>query len=136
MKSDSKKSHEAPGFSFNVPTFPLALAKEVALGGLHLGIGLAVIALDGARKIGSEALERGAKVEKSGREAILSFEREKVAQMKDYLTKKRSSRSSASIEAQVEEALKTFDVPTRDDIKELTKQVHSVSLKVAALAKG
>lgn len=62
------------------------------------------------------------------------FEREQVTYMKDYLKKVpgMSEMKSVSIEAHVEEALKTFDVPTRDDIRGLEHKIDALTTAVKA----
>lgn len=123
----------------SIPTVPMSVVGDLALMGVHLGIGLAAMAIENAKTIGFEAIDRGAKLEKEGRKAVVEFEREQVATMKDYLNRRKASVkktvNNIGIEAQVEEALKTFDVPTRDDIRELNLQIAALSDKITAKAK-
>jgi polyhydroxyalkanoate synthesis regulator phasin len=114
----------------------VGLAVDVARMGVRLGVGLAALALAGARRIALEAVDRGAELEKRGLAAISEFEREQVTYMKDYVRRARGSArpdGGASIETHVEEALRTHDVPTRDDIRELHEQISRLDEKVSKL---
>jgi polyhydroxyalkanoate synthesis regulator phasin len=101
--------------------------------GVHLGIGLAALAVESARRLGAEAVERGAVLEKSGRESLAAFERDKLAEMKEYLKRDGRRSEDTSVEAKVEQALATFDVPTRDDIRELHQHLASLGEKINRL---
>lgn len=113
--------------------FAAGTTLDVLAATAHLGIGLAAIAFDSVRKLGAEALERGAAIEREGREALVEFERENVARMKDYLRRDRAGAQGDGIEARVEQALATFDVPTRDDIRELHAHLASLGDKINRL---
>lgn len=110
----------------------------VARAGLHLGLGLAAMAIDMAQGIAEEAIRRGAEVEKDGLERATRLEREATEHMKEYLhaRKREQERSNVSIEARVEQALATFDVPTRDDIRELHQHLAAVGEKINELQRG
>jgi polyhydroxyalkanoate synthesis regulator phasin len=120
------------GFEIPVPDVPLAVVVDVARMGVQLGLGLAVLAVENAQRIALEAIDRGAKIEKKGLAAFNEFEQSQVTYMKDYLRKVKAKAPSggSSIEAHVEEALKTHDVPTRDDIRELRHQIAALSAKI------
>src|SRR4051794_18133947 len=98
--------------------------------GVRLGIGLTAMAIDGAQRIGGEAIRRGATIERSGLDTVSKLERESVEHMKSYVKRSRATSPEASIEAKVEHALATFDVPTRDDIRELHMHIAAVSEKL------
>ena len=120
------------GFELPVPDVPLAVVVDVARMGVQLGLGLAVLAVENAQRIALEAIDRGAKIEKKGLAAFNEFEQSQVTYMKDYLRKVKAKAPSggSSIEAHVEEALKTHDVPTRDDIRELRQQIAALGSKL------
>ena len=129
--------HEATArpFDFTLPIPPISVLVDVARMGIQLGIGLAALAIEGAQKVADEAIDRGAKLEKRGLETVKAFEREQVTSMKEYLGKVRGdARNEVSIEAHVEEALRTFDVPTRDDIRELNQKLTALDAKIGKLA--
>jgi polyhydroxyalkanoate synthesis regulator phasin len=129
--------HEASGFGFSLPDIPASVVVDVARMGLQLGIGLVAMAADAAQKVALEAIDRGAKLEKAGLKSLGEFEHAQVTYMKDYLrsVKGKAPSSGASIEAHVEEALRTHDVPTRDDIRELNEQIAVLNEKVSKLHK-
>jgi polyhydroxyalkanoate synthesis regulator phasin len=108
-------------------------ALGVVRTGIHLGIGLTALAVESAHRLGAEAVRRGAVIEHDGREKLVAFEREKVAEMKDYLKRGRGKQDDVSVEAKVEQALATFDVPTRDDIRELHVHIASLGDKINRL---
>ena len=121
------------GFELPVPDVPLAVVVDVARMGVQFGIGLAVLAVENAQRIALEAIDRGAKIEKKGIAAFSEFEQTQVTYMKDYLRKVRARTAPSnapSIEVSVEEALKTHDVPTRDDIRELKQQISALGAKL------
>jgi hypothetical protein len=101
--------------------------------GFHLGIGLAALAVESAQRVGAEAITRGAALEKNGRDKLVTFERERVAEMKEYLKRDRRKSDESSVETKVEQALATFDVPTRDDIRELHQHLASLGEKINRL---
>lgn len=122
-------------FELSLPIPPVSMVVDVARMGVQLGIGLAAMALEGAQKVAFEAIDRGTKLEKEGIETLKGFEREQVTYMKDYLKRvKGKAAQEVSIEAHVEEALKTFDVPTRDDIRELNQKLTALDAKLGLLA--
>jgi polyhydroxyalkanoate synthesis regulator phasin len=122
------------GFDFASALPPVSLVVDVARMGVQLGIGLVALALDAAQKVADEAIDRGAKLEKQGLEAAREFEREQVASMKAYLARAKSrAASDVAIEAHVEEALKTHDVPTRDDIRDLNGRIAALDAKLSTL---
>ena len=121
------------GFELPVPDVPFAVVVDVARMGVQLGLGLAVLAVETAQRVALDAIDRGAKIEKKGIAAFSEFEQSQVTYMKDYLRKVKSKAApsgGASIEAHVEEALKTHDVPTRDDIRELRAQIAALGSKL------
>lgn len=127
--------HGEPPFGLDLPIPPVSVVVDLARMGIQLGIGLAAMALDGAQKVALDAIDRGAKLEKQGLASLKEFESEQVAYMKDYLRRvKGKAAHEVSIEAHVEEALKTFDVPTRDDIRELNQKLTALDGKISGLA--
>lgn len=121
-------------FGFEIP--PPSLFVDLARMGVQMGIGLAAMTFEGVQKIALEAIDRGAKIEKTGIESVKTFEREQVTSMKEYLSKvKGKAKQEVSIEAHVEEALRTHDVPTRDDIRELNHKITALDAKLTKLAK-
>jgi polyhydroxyalkanoate synthesis regulator phasin len=120
------------GFELPIPDVPLSAVVDVARMGVQLGIGLVALAYENAYRITFDAIDRGAKIEKKSLTALGEFEREQVTYMKDYLqrVKSKAQPSGSSIEAHVEEALKTHDVPTRDDIRELREQIAALGSKI------
>lgn len=121
------------GFELPAPDVPLAVVVDVARLGVQLGLGLAVLAVENAQRLALAAIDRGAKIEKKGLAAFSEFEQSQVTYMKDYLRKvkaKTAPSGGSSIEAHVEEALKTHDVPTRDDIRELRNQIAALGAKL------
>jgi polyhydroxyalkanoate synthesis regulator phasin len=129
--------HHAKGPDFAVPDIPASVFVDLARMGVQMGIGLAALAYDETHRVLLDAIDRGAKIEKKGLKKLSTFEHEQVTHMKDYLRRVKAtaekSTNGASIEAHVEEALKTHDVPTRDDIRELQHQIHLLSEKVSKL---
>jgi polyhydroxyalkanoate synthesis regulator phasin len=129
----SEPSPRSGGWFFELP---VSLAIDVARMGVQLGIGLAAMAVYTAQRVASDALDRGAKLEQEGLAVLGALEREQVTYMKDYLRRVRGSGdapSGAAVEAHVEEALKTHDVPTRDDIRELHEQIAALDEKVSKI---
>lgn len=125
------------GYEFTIPEIPFDAVVEVMRMGAQLGIGLVAMAWDGAQKIALDAIDRGAKIEKSGMKSFSHFEKVQVTHMKDYLKKVQGGVSNSvqkveNIEAHVEEALKTHDVPTRDDIRDLKHQIAELGKKIAS----
>jgi polyhydroxyalkanoate synthesis regulator phasin len=119
-----------------IPEIPLSVFVDVGRLGFQLGIGLMALAYDAAHKVMLDAIDRGAKIEKNGLDALGKIERDQILYMKDYLQRmkgKAEKASGSAIEAHVEEALKTHDVPTRDDIRELNELIASVDAKVTKL---
>ena len=96
---------------------------------VQCGMGLAAMAFDQAQTVVIHAIDRGAKIEKGAMKDLKHFEHEQVSYMKDYLKKVpgMNDAKSVSIEAHVEEALKTFDVPTRDDIRGLEHKIDALT---------
>ena len=129
------------GFEFAIPEIPFDTIIEVARLGAQLGLGLVALAYDGAQKLALDAIDRGMKIEKKGMKSFTQFEKVQVTHMKDYLKRMQGGVSNSvskveNIEAHVEEALKTHDVPTRDDIRELQHQIAELTKKVTARAKN
>lgn len=125
------------GYEITIPEIPFDTFVEFARMGLQFGIGLVAMAYDGAEKIALDAIDRGMKIEKKGMKSFNQFEKVQVTHMKDYLKKVQGGVSNSvskveNIEAHVEEALKTHDVPTRDDIRDLQHQIAELSKKVTA----
>jgi len=116
----------------NIPTIPFDVVVDVARMGVQATIGLAALAFDEAQKVLFLAIDRGAKIEKEALKDLKAFESEQVAYMKDYLKKVPgvAPKKPVSIEAHVEEALKTHDVPTRDDIRELEQKIDELTAAV------
>ena len=110
----------------------------VAKAGLHLGLGLAVMTVEAGRVFASKAIERGAKVQKDGVDTAVEMERKAVSHMKDYLkrTNGKKEEKNETLEARIEQALATFDVPTKDDIRELHLHLAAVSEKISELQKA
>ena len=126
---------EPRSFGFDLPIPPASVVVDVARMGVQLGIGLAAMALDAAQKVAVEAIDRGAKLEKQGIESLKAIEREQVTYMKEYLSRaKGRAVHEVSLEARVEEALRTFDVPTRDDIRELNQKLTALDGKISSLS--
>jgi polyhydroxyalkanoate synthesis regulator phasin len=125
------------GFGFSLTDIPVSLVVDLARMGVQLGIGLVAMAADAAQKVALEAIDRGAKIEKAGLKTLGEFEHEQVTYMKDYLRRVKGTAQpgGGSIEAHVEEALRTHDVPTRDDIRELNEQISALNDKVSKLHK-
>lgn len=113
----------------SIPTIPFSVVVDVARMGVQAGIGLVAMAFDQAQKVVFLAIDRGAKIEKEVITDLKAFESEQVASMKDYLKKVPGvgATKSVSMEAHVEEALKTFDVPTRDDIRGLEHKIDELT---------
>jgi len=101
--------------------------------GVRIGLGLSALALESAQQVGAEALRRGTELETRGRETAVELERRAVDHMKDYLRRNRSESRDDAIEARVEQALATFDVPTRNDIRELHNHLAAIGEKLNRL---
>lgn len=132
---DAKHHHEpAKSAGFEIPMIPFNVIIDVARMSVQFGIGIAAMAYDQAQTVVFHAIDRGAKIEKGAMKDLKHFEREQVTYMKDYLKKVpgMSEMKSVSIEAHVEEALKTFDVPTRDDIRGLEHKIDALTTAVKA----
>jgi hypothetical protein len=129
---DAKHHHEpAKGTGFEAPFNAIV---DVARMSMQCGIGLAAMAFDQAQTVVFHAIDRGAKIEKGALKDLKHFEHEQVSYMKDYLKKVpgMNDAKAVSIEAHVEEALKTFDVPTRDDIRGLEHKIDALTTAVKA----
>lgn len=129
---------EPAGFELPIPDIPMSVVVDVARMGVQLGIGLVAMAYEKAQHVAFEAIDRGAKIEKESLKSLSKFEHEQVTYMKDYLQRvkgKATTKASISIEAHVEEALKTHDVPTRDDIRALHDEIAQINTKVSKIAK-
>ena len=126
----SGQPHET-SFIDSIPTIPFSVVVDIARVGFQASLGLAAMAFDEAQKVVFLAIDRGAKIEKEAIKDLKAFESEQVAYMKDYLKKVPgvgvNVKKSVSIEAHVEEALKTFDVPTRDDIRGLEHKIDALT---------
>ena len=136
LDADGAPIVPAPESRFSLPDIPFSVILDVGRMGVQFGIGLASLGLETAQRLVFEAIDRGAVIEKHGLEALGRFEREQVAYMKDYLKGAKSTADAvtgSTIEAHVEEALKTHDVPTRDDIRELNDHIAALDEKVDRL---
>ena len=132
---DDKHHHEpAKDVSFETPLAPYNAIVNIALMSMQCGVGLVAMAYDQAQTVVFHAIDRGAKIEKVAMKDLKHFEHEQVSYMKDYLKKVpgMNDTKSVSIEAHVEEALKTFDVPTRDDIRGLEHKIDVLTTAVKA----
>jgi hypothetical protein len=123
-------TENAAGAGLTVPS--IGDIVGVARAAVHLGLGLAAMALDEVQRIGREAVARGATVEREGLARAAELERDTVAHMKGYIRRSRESAqpSQGQIEAQVEQALATFDVPTREDIRQLHHHLAAIGEKL------
>lgn len=132
---DAKHHHEpAKDAGFEFPMAPINAIVDIARMSAQCGIGLVAMAYDQAQTMIFHAIDRGAKIEKGALKDLKHFEHEQVSYMKDYLKKVpgMNDTKSVSIEAHVEEALKTFDVPTRDDIRGLEHKIDVLTTAVKA----
>jgi polyhydroxyalkanoate synthesis regulator phasin len=129
---------EANGWLTGLAVPGLDQVVGLARAGVHLGLGLAAMTVDAAQGLASEAIRRGAEVERTGTERLASAEREAVQHMKDYVraSRDRQGGDEASLEARIEQSLATYDVPTKDDIRELHMHLAAVSDKLNSLQRG
>ncbi len=136
VDADGAEIVEPPPSGLSFPDIPFSVLVDIGRMGVQFGIGLAAIGFDTAHRLMFEAIDRGSQLEKKGLEALTAFEREQVTSMKEYLQRAKGKAehvTGAAIEAHVEEALKTHDVPTRDDIRELNEQLAALDEKVGKL---
>lgn len=126
------------GSWFSIPDIPASVFVDLARMGVQMGIGAVALAYENGYRLAFEAIDRGSQIEKDAIDRFSKFEREQVTYMKDYINRVRvkSDRvDGGSIEVHVEEALKTHDVPTRDDIRELKHQIAELNETVAKLTR-
>ena len=113
---------------------PLGAVIDVVHASVRFGIGLTAMVIERFQKVAYDAIDRGAKIEKNGRKALSEFEHENVTYMKNYLkgmqAKSPMPNVAKNLEAHVEEALRTFDVPTKDDIRELHQHITAIGEKL------
>lgn len=117
-----------------IPTIPFSVMVDVARMGAQMGVGFAAMAFDQAQKLVWLAIDRGAKIEKQALKDLKHFEHEQVTYMKDYLKKVPgvTEKKGPTVEVQMEKALETFDVPTRDDIRGLEEKIDTLTHAVKA----
>ena len=93
---------------------------------MFTGVGLASMTKDKIEELGKEIIEQGKLSEKEGKEFLNELKEKSEESRKDLETR---------TDKLVKESLKKMNLATRDDLAKLEKQLHKMSLILAAKEK-
>jgi poly(hydroxyalkanoate) granule-associated protein len=95
------------------------------------GIGAVVLTQEEVEKFVSRLVERGEIAEKDGRTMVKDVLERRKKQAKEV-----RSETEGMLDQRMDSVLSRMNVPTRDDIETLSKQIASLTRKVNALQKA
>jgi poly(hydroxyalkanoate) granule-associated protein len=98
---------------------------------LLAGIGAVVLTQEEVEKFVSRLVERGEIAEKDGRTMVKDVLERRKKQAKEV-----RSETEGMLDQRMDSVLSRMNVPTRDDIETLSKQIASLTRKVNALQKA
>ncbi|MBI5117102.1 phasin family protein [Candidatus Poribacteria bacterium] len=87
-------------------------------------VGAFSIAEEGIEKFVRDLVERGEASEKEGKKIVSDFRRRTQRNRKDL---------ESSVDERIEKALKSFRLPTKKDVEELSKKIDQLERKIARL---
>lgn len=98
---------------------------------LLAGVGAMALAQDEAESFVNRLVERGELAEKEGRQLIKDMMEKRKKKAEDTVEK-----TESELDARVERILQRMNIPTRNDINALSRQITAVSKKVDELKKA
>lgn len=122
---------------------PIELVKDIATKSFYLGLGLSSYVLtpknikfdakgnisENLTSFFSNTIQKGEKFEQSQRDWLVNFEKEQLQRIKSFLTARRQDlkRTESTIEEKIEDVISSLDIPTRNDINQLTRRINELS---------
>lgn len=98
---------------------------------LLAGVGAMALAQDEAESFVNRLVERGEIAEKEGRQLIKDMMEKRKKKAEDTVEK-----TESELDARVERILQRMNIPTRNDINALSRQITALSKKVDELKKA
>jgi poly(hydroxyalkanoate) granule-associated protein len=89
-------------------------------------VGAFSIAEEGIEKFVRDLVERGEASEKEGKKIVSDFRRRTHRNRKDL---------ESSVDGRIEKALKSFRLPTKKDVEELSKKIDQLERRIARMPK-
>lgn len=105
--------------------------REIAHKVLLAGIGVVALTQEEVEKFVTRLVERGEIAEKDGRKMLKDVMERRKKQAEEV-----RSETEDKVDRRLDEMLTRLNVPTRDDIDTLSKQIASLTRKVDALQKA